>query len=161
VGVSRFSRSTPTLLTGSVPHPFFFNRARAVSGEVSGLKREELAVHVQARVVAPFGERVQIMAFGGPSFFQVKQGMVTNFSWNDSYPYDDATFAAAGTVNGKASKLGFNAGADVAFFFTHQIGVGGTVQFSGATVELPGGAGDTTDVKAGGGRAGGGLRLRF
>src|SRR2546425_1285481 len=26
VGITRFSRSTPTVLTGSVPHPFFFNR---------------------------------------------------------------------------------------------------------------------------------------
>src|SRR5437867_12813996 len=37
VGVTRFSTSTPATLKGTVPHPFFFNRLRAVSGDVDGL----------------------------------------------------------------------------------------------------------------------------
>ena len=55
----------------------------------------------------------------------------------------------------------FNGGADVAFFFTRQVGVGGTLQFAGVTVQVPGALGSTREVKVGGGRAGGGLRLRF
>lgn len=160
VGVTRFSRSTPSSLSGSVPHPFYFSRPRSVRGDIGGLKREELGVHVQARAIVPIGSRLQVMAFGGPSFFQVKQGMVTHFTWVDSYPFDDASFSAASTTNAKGSKVGFNAGADVAFFFIRQVGVGGTVQFSGATVEVEG-AGNTQDVKAGGAKAGVGLRVRF
>lgn len=160
VGVTRFSHSTPSSLTGSVPHPFFFNRGRAVAGDVAGLKREELGVHVQARAILPVGNRVEVMAFGGPSFFTVKQGMVTTITWNETYPYDDATFGSATTVSADGSKVGFNGGVDVGFFFTRQVGVGGTISFSGATVEVEG-TGITQEVKAGGAKFGAGLRLRF
>jgi len=161
VGVSRFSVSTPTDMTASVPHPFFFNRPRSIGGEVPGLKREELAVNVQVAGMFPIGARMQAMLFGGPSFFQVKQGVVTDFTYSESYPYDVATFSSAATNSASVSKTGFNAGADVAFFFTRQLGVGGTVQFAGTSVDLPAGGGQTQSVKVGGGRAGGGLRLRF
>jgi len=159
-GVSRFSRSTAATLNGSVPHPFFFNRPRPVAGDVAALDRADLAVHVQARAIAPLGPRMQLAVFGGPSFFHVTQDIVSTFTWADSYPFDTATFASATTVNATGSKVGFNAGAEVAYFFSRRMGVGGTVQFSGATVELdaPRGA---QDVKAGGTNVGGGLHLRF
>ena len=108
-GVSRFQVATPSSLTASVPHPFFFNRPRTVSGTASGLSREELAVHVHAGGTFPIGTRVQVMVFGGPSLFKVRQGLVTDFSYSDSYPYDDATFASATTGTSNVSKIGFNA----------------------------------------------------
>jgi hypothetical protein len=161
VGVTRLSGSTPSTLNGAVPHPFFFNRPRTVTGGVSGLEREEIAVHVQARATAPIrSQRLQVAAFGGPSFFHVSQGMVTSFTWAESYPFDDASFGSATSVKAKGSKIGFNVGADVAYFFSRQVGVGGTFQFAGATVELDGG-GTSQEVKAGGATAGAGLRLRF
>jgi hypothetical protein len=160
VGVTRFSRSTPSTLTGSVPHPFFFDRLRSVSGDIAGLEREELAIHVDAIATVPIGARLQVMAFGGPSFFRVKQDMVSTFTWAETYPFDDASFSSATIVDADGSKLGFNVGADVGFFFSRQVGVGGTIRFSAATVEIDA-AGGTHDVKAGGVHAGGGLRLRF
>ncbi len=159
-GLTRFSRSTPSTLSGSVPHPFFFNQPRAVTGDVTGLTHDELAVHVQARITAPVGSRLQIAAFGGPSWFQVTQGIVTSFTWNESYPFDSASFASAVTERAKGSQLGFNAGADVAFYFTRRMGVGGGMQYSSATVELEG-AGSAQEAKAGGVNVGGGLRVRF
>jgi hypothetical protein len=161
VGVSRFSVSTPSTLTAGVPHPFFFNRPRPVAAEVTGLTREEQAVHLQLRAVVPAGQRVQLMLFGGPSFFTVHQTMVTDFSYAESYPYDAVTFRAATTTRSTVSAKSFNAGADAAFFFTRQVGIGGTLQFSGATFEMPGALDGTTDVKVGGGQVGAGLRLRF
>ena len=161
VSVSRLSLATPTHLNGSIPHPFFFDRARSVAGDAGGLKREELAVHVQARLVIPLGRRMQVMTFGGPSFFHVKQDIVTDFSYADDYPYDEASFKTATTNTRQGSKLGFNGGGDVAFFFSRQVGVGFTAQFSGATVPLKSAGGGNANVKAGGVQAGGGLRLRF
>jgi hypothetical protein len=160
-GVTRFSRSTPTVLNGTIPHPFFFSRPRSIDADVSGLKREELAVHIQAQALAPIGKRFQVAVFGGPSLFHVKQGLVRAFTWTDSYPYDAATFTAAQTAEADGTSLGFNVGGDFAFFFTRQIGVGGTLQFSQATVEMSGAGDSALDVKAGGAKAGGGLRLRF
>ncbi|MNC87192.1 hypothetical protein D3C83_28970 [compost metagenome] len=101
------------------------------------------------------------MVFGGPSIFRVKQGLVTDFTYTDAYPFDTAAFGGGETVNASESKVGINAGADVAFFFTPQIGVGGMIQFAGTTLDLPSAAGGTQEVKTGGLQAGGGLRLRF
>lgn len=132
-----------------------------MSGEASGLTRDEFAIHVQARGVFAVTPRIQVMVFGGPSFFQIKQGVVTDFTYRDSYPYDEATFGSAVTSTAKVSKLGFGGGGDVAFFFTRQVGVGGTFQFAGTTVEIPAAGGAMREIKVGGAKAGGGLRLRF
>ncbi len=162
VGVTRFSRSTPISLTASVPHPFFFNRARSISGDIGGLKREELAVHVQARANFTPSPKIQAVLFAGPSFFSVNQGIVNDFEISETYPYDTATFSRGVTTTVDESKVGFNVGADVGYFFTRQIGVGGSVQWSGTTIDMPASGGTGTfELKAGGLQAGGGLRLRF
>jgi hypothetical protein len=161
VGITRFSRSTPAAFNGSVPHPFFFNRARDIAGDVGGLRREETAVHLRASAVFPAGNRLEVMVFGGPSFFQVKQGIVTDFVFTDEYPYDTATFVRAEITDAEESRVGFNVGGDVGYFFTRQIGIGFALQFARANVELPSAAGGTQELKAGGVQLGGGLRLRF
>lgn len=161
VGVSRFARSTPLHVDGQIPHPFFFNRPRPVSGDVGGLKREELAVHIQLRAIAPVSERLQVMAFGGPSFFRLKQDIVTDIAYAEEYPYDAATFRSATTTSRTGTKLGLNAGGDVAFFFTRHLGVGFTAQVATATVQVPLASDTKADIKVGGFQTGGGLRLRF
>jgi hypothetical protein len=161
VGVSRFSRSTPVVFNGQVPHPFVFDQDRAVTGDIGGLKREELAVNIRATAVFPLGSRTQVMVFGGPSFFRVTQGIVTDFSFTEQYPYDTASFASGETREAKESKMGANVGVDVGYFFTPQIGIGGIVQFAGVTLDFPSAGGGTQEVKTGGFQAGGGLRLRF
>ena len=144
-----------------MPHPFFFNQGRQVSGAID-TTREELAVHVQVRALLPLkNRRMQAMVFGGPSFFDVKQDLVSDFEITETYPYDTATFSRGMTTTAKESKIGFNAGADVGYFFSRQVGVGATVQFAGATIDLDAPGGGTVEVKAGGLQVGGGLRLRF
>ena len=161
VGVSRFSHSTPTALTAAVPHPFFFNQPRTVNGDIVGVTRQELAVHVQARGMIPLSDSLTAMLFAGPSFFQVKQDVVNDFSYTDAYPYDTASFTQGVMTTAKKSKVGFNAGADVSYFFGRQVGVGGTVQYARSTITLDSAGGGALDVKVGGFQAGGGVRLRF
>lgn len=162
VGVTRYSKNTPTSFSASVPHPFFFNRPREVEGEVTGIEREELAVHIQARATFVPTERIQAVVFGGPSFFTVKQGVVNDFEITEAYPYDTATFSRGIFTTVDDSKVGFNVGADVGYFFTRQVGVGGSVQWAATTIDAPGSGGSGTfDIKAGGFQAGAGLRLRF
>jgi hypothetical protein len=161
VGVTRFSRSTPLAIDASVPHPFFFNRQRSVAGEIGGLERSELAVHVQGRAVVPMRGPVQVMIFGGPSFFRVDQDLVSEVSYAEEYPYDTAGLGQTVSTRASESTIGYNVGADVAYFFSRQLGVGGTIQAAGATVRLPAPGGGTVDAKAGGLQAGGGLRVRF
>jgi hypothetical protein len=95
------------------------------------------------------------------SFFNVKQDAVTDFTYTESYPYDQATFTNTTTSVEKASKIGFNGGADIAFFFKRQIGVGFTALVSKATVPIKSAGSGNADVKVGGVQAGGGVRLRF
>jgi len=161
VGVTRSSRSSAAAITGSIPHPFFFNQPRSIAGDVSDLTREELAVHIQVRGVFPVGRHVQVMMFGGPSFFKVEQELVTSILYTDSYPYDAAAFDSAVTATSEESKIGANVGGDFGYFFTRQVGVGIGAQYTKASLEFSSADGDTVKVKAGGFQIVGGLRLRF
>ncbi len=161
VGFAWVSRPTPGTFTGAVPHPFFFNRDRPVSGIIDGLTLDDMAVHVQARVVAPIGNQWQLALFGGPSFFRVTQSVVTGFDWTDAYPYDEARLGAVTTMRSRSSRVGFSAGGDLAVFVTRHLGLGASVQISRATLQLPVAGGATQEITAGGIKAGGGLRLRF
>lgn len=160
-GVTRVARSTPTTIDASVPHPFFFSRPRSLSGDVGGLKREELGIHIQARGLVPIGSRMELSVFGGPSFFRVEQDLVERFDYREGYPYDTATLASATSSTAKKSGVGFNAGGDIAVFFTRQLGFGFGAQYSRATLAIASPAGGTVEAKVGGLQTGGGLRLRF
>jgi hypothetical protein len=152
VGVSRFSKDTAGSVSAQVPHPFFFNRPRAVSGDASGLTREETALHLQASWMVPLRNRLQLALAGGPSWFDVGQDLVTQV-----YPYDTATFAGATAVHRSHSGIGFNAAADLAYSVRPHVGVGIGVTFSHARVQLD----DATTVEAGGAYVTAGLRFRF
>jgi hypothetical protein len=155
--VSRFSKASAGSVDAQIPHPFFFNRARTVTGDASGLTRDETAVHVQALWMVPLNDRWRLALAGGPSWFSVGQDLVSDVSVTQTYPYDTATFASATTVHRSASRVGFNAGADVSYRVRPHVGVGGGVTFSRASVPLD----DTVTVDAGGVRVIGGLRFGF
>lgn len=159
VSVSGASRSTDGAVSGSIPHPFFFNAGRLVSG-TTGLKRTETGVHVQAVYVVPVGRKILVGLSAGPSFFSVKQSLVDSVQVSESYPYDTAALLAPTTTNASQSVTGFNAGLDVGYYFTRAVGVGGMVRYAGASVSLPSHGLDIA-TKVGGFQAGVGLRLRI
>lgn len=160
VGFSRFSNTATAAAAGSIPHPFFFNQPRQVSGAVTGLERSERSIDIQVRAMFPVSS-LQVSVFGGPSFLRVQRDLVTSFRVNESYPFDEATLADVGTTRAEASKVGVHAGVDVAYYFSRNVGVGGGLRFSRATAELTPIDGTTQTVELGGTRVGGGLRLRF
>lgn len=157
VGVSRFSKQTEGAVSAQIPHPFFFNRARAVSGDASSLTRDETAVHLQALWMIPTRRRWQLAIAGGPSWFSVGQDLVSDVTVTQTYPYDTATFARATAVHRMRSQIGFNAGADLSYLLRAHVGLGVGITYSHASVPLD----DTVTVDAGGAHVGGGLRFRF
>ena len=159
--VSVFSRESDAGITGQLPHPFRFDRLRAIDGTAAGLARTETAVHVQALWVIPVGRSVAITLFGGPTWFNVTQDLVTGITFDQSYPYDTAAFSGANVGEQSVSTIGAHAGADVAYYFSERIGVGGTVRFSRGSVEFDSPDGDTVDNNVGGVHTTGGLRIRF
>jgi hypothetical protein len=155
VAFTSFKDDRDITISGTLPHPFFFDRARSISGTTPGT-REETAVHLNAVFFAPVGKKFEVLLFGGPSFFSVKQTVVTDIRYSESYPFDSATFTSAVVSEEKESKVGFNVGADVGFYFSKYIGVGGIVRFSKATIPF-----SLDDLDAGGASVGGGVRIRI
>jgi len=160
VAVSSFRRTHDAAISGTVPHPFFYDAPRSISGTTPRLKYSELGTHVQLAYLASNG-KVDLSIAGGPSWFHVMQDVVTDVSYADSYPYDVATFSAA-TIN-KATKtqIGFNVSYDVGMRLSPVIGVGVLVRFSRALADLTGGNIRAGQVTSGGFQVGGGLRLVF
>jgi hypothetical protein len=91
----------------------------------------------------------------------IEQTLVTDVEYSEAYPYDTAEFTGASTRRASRSATGFNAGADVTWMFSRQVGAGGLVQFSRARANVSPGEGRTIAVDAGGVQFAGGLRLFF
>ena len=160
VGVSRAALGVATNVWAQVPHLFVFGRDRSIAG-TAPLTREETAVHVQVLAILPVSEAFAVRVFGGPTFFTVTQDLVSDVEFTHSYPYATAAFSAATTVSAQESKVGFNVGADVAYYFSTHVGVGWLTRYSAATIDLPSVNGGTVSITAGGLHTAGGLRLRF
>lgn len=159
--VSWLTRETDADVEGQLPHPFRFESPRGVSGAAAGLARAEAAVHVQASWVIPVGPSLAVTLFGGPTWFNASQDLVTDIRFDQAYPYDTATYSGANTAELSASAIGAHAGADVAYYFSERIGVGGMVRFSGGSVEFDYPDGGTFKNNVGGLHTVGGLRIRF
>ena len=147
-------------VSAAIPHPFFFNKARTITGQAQQVLHSETAVHTDAvyLVVSP---QVDLALYGGASFFRVKQDFVTDVLYGETYPFDTAAFVGARLTRLSNSAVGFNAGADVTWKLGPGWGVGGLLRFSRARVPFSTGGIDFGRADAGGVQAGGGLRLRF
>ena len=156
-GVSFFSKSGAGSVAAQVPHPFYFNRARAVAGDASNLTRAETAVHTRITWFAPLNRRWQLAISGGPSWFMVDQDLVTDVSVTQAYPFDTADFAGVTSARQSRSRIGFNAGGDLDYMVRPKLGLGIGVTFSRVRVPLT----DAVTVDAGGLHVGGGVRFRF
>jgi hypothetical protein len=161
VSFSRITRSGDATINASIPHPFYFNQPRAISGTQTGLHEEENAVHLDAVGLAAATERIELTVFGGLTFFNAKQDVITDVQYSESYPYDTATFTSATVSRQSASKTGYNVGADVTWSFSERVGVGGLIRFSRASVDYTVSSTNTVSADLGGLQALGGIRFRF
>jgi hypothetical protein len=162
VAVSSFMKQNDGDIASTIPHPFFYNTPRAVSGVAGGLERSEVVTHVQAAYVIQLGRSIDIAVSAGPSWFHVSQDLVTGITFAERYPYDVVTFTAASTASTTADSVGINAGVDVGVKLSKNIGLGGLVRYSHTSVEFPlSGALTSPKSDAGGFQVGGGLRLYF
>jgi hypothetical protein len=161
VSFSRLSRSSDATINASIPHPFYFNQPRAISGTQPGLHEEENAVHIDAVALAAATDHLELTVFGGLTVFSAKQDLVADVTYTESYPYDTATFTNATVVRQSASKTGYNLGADVSWMFSERVGVGGLFRFSRATADYSVSSTNQVSVDLGGLQAAGGIRFRF
>ncbi len=158
---SRFEKAGSVTVDARVPHPFFFNQPRTVTGTASDLARRETGLHGKIAFVGSMGGGWEISVSGGPSFFTVDQDFVEDITIDQTYPYDTATFASAVSTRHSTSGLGFNVGADVTKLFTPHMGVGAAIMISRAKLHFDTFSDPTRTFDVGGARIGGGLRFRF
>ena len=85
LGVSRFQTTGAAGVAAGLPHPFHLEQFRAVDGSAA-TTRQETAVHVQLRVGATVGTRLDVTLFGGPTFFDVQQTLVSDILFEETYP---------------------------------------------------------------------------
>lgn len=150
VGVSVFSSKGDGAIAASIPSPIAFNKPVTVTSEATDLKHSEVGYHVMLVYFTQI-DKTEISAFVGPSFFQVKQDILSA-----TVPPGTQTINPA-TNEETASATGVNAGLNLSYMFHRNYGAGIFLRYAGATADLP----SAPDVKVGGFQVGGGLRLRF
>ena len=163
VMVSSMTESADAAVSAAVPHPFFFKTPRSISGTAPALHREELVTHIMGIYTLHPGRALDIALSAGPSFFTVRQDVVSDITFSDTYPYDAPAFTSAASQRVKSSNTtGFNVGADVDLRLARHAALGGSAKFSKATVPLSVPNSSTTvSVDAGGTQIAGGLRIYF
>ena len=162
VAITSFSDTAGAAITGSVPHPLFFNRNRTGGSALTGLEHKQLGVHFQAAWVMPVSEKISVTVAGGPSIFNVDQSLVTSVAGpvEIGAPFDAVALGVATTTTVSESGTGGNVGVDVTYLVTERLGGGIFARWAGGTVDIPA-TGGTQSIDVGGAQFGIGLRARF
>ena len=160
VGFSRSSVKSNAQTESEIPHPFFDNQSRQVSGEATGLERTESAVHAQFFWVREH-RKWRTRVLGGVTYFSVDQDLVERVNVIETYPFDTAEFRNADTESSSGSGVGFNIGLDVSWMLTRQFGVGGGARFTRGSVDLNSSSGRSVSTDAGGVQGVAGIRFAF
>jgi hypothetical protein len=164
IGFQTMSSKSDATITGSIPHPLFFNRARSFSETIPSLKRNENAVHLQFGYTFPINEKLDVMVYGGPSFFRISQDVVSTIGIGEAGAPFTSVVAQPTVTRLKESPVGGHIGADVTYklykFGQVGLGVGGFFRWTGASADF---RVLDTDVSSdvGGTQAGFGLRIRY
>ena len=155
------SNTEDAAINGTVPHPFFFDEFRTVTGTAPGLKHSEQAVHLQAMWRFPVTTRFDVLVGGGPTFFSVDQDLVSGITVTEiGIPTTGVNLTGVTVERASEGTVGFNLGADGTYLLTRRFGVGGFLRFTGGSTTLTTG-GNTVDLDVGGLQIGIGGRVRF
>jgi hypothetical protein len=158
--VQRFDNDRSASYRASLPHPFFFDRFRELSGTTSSLSHEEMAVHVDAVVTKTWGP-LTLEGFGGPSWFQTRTEVLVDVLFAETFPYDEVAFQGVEGRTIETRPLGFNVGASATFRVVSFFGVDFGVRYSEARASVPVDEGREINLEAGGLSFGAGLRFLF
>jgi hypothetical protein len=151
IGVSTFSKSGDGSLVASIPSPIAFNRSVTTTSTASDLKHSEVGTHVMFVYFVPVLTNFDVSLFVGPSFFRLKQDILSA-----SVPAGTQT-ANVATQEQKGNATGANVGVNLNYMYRPNYGGGVFLRYAGASVDLP----SASNVKVGGFQLGIGLRLRF
>jgi hypothetical protein len=158
VSGSYFRGSNAAQVSALVPHPFFVNRPRQISGPAS-TSVTQLGLHVQVAYWVKATDRLEIVFSGGPSVIRVDQDFVSDVTFTQVFPYDTATYAGAAVLRRRKTARGGNLGAEIDWRAAGRVGLAAVVRFSRAIADFP--ETGAPPLVLGGLRIGGGVRLLF
>lgn len=150
-----------------IPHPTVANRFAsdgALTSEM--LERTDTALDISIAYQVPTPDTWRLRVFAGPTRFSLKQDMVQDIRFSQVF-----TAAGANSVDitgfvqetVEESAFGFHAGADIGYYFSRHVGVGGVIRMNRGTIDLLSEplSEEPAEIKMGATYIGGGLRLRF
>lgn len=164
IGFHRGATSGEASVAATVPNPLFFNRSRSVALPVNELDRTEQAFHIQIGYMLLLNEQVSVHVFVGPSFFRLKQEVVSDVTFSEQgFPF--TTVSATPVIEERSdSAAGANIGADVSYKFYEtpsvKLGAGMFLRYAGASGKVRVLANEL-DSDVGGLQIGFGARVRF
>ena len=158
--VQRFENDRSASYSASLPHPFFFDRFRELSGAQSGLSHEQMAVHLDAVVTKTWGP-LTLEGFGGPSWFLTRTEVLVDVLYEEVFPYNEVVFQGVEGRVVENQPFGYNVGVSATFRVASIFGVDFGVRYSEARSKLFVEEGREIDLDAGGLTFGAGLRFLF
>ncbi len=164
LGFHRGSTSGEGALEASVPNPFLTDRPRNVAISISDLDRTEHAWHLLFGYMLPVNEELSVHFTLGPSFFRLKQEVVSDATYTEgAFPF--TTVTATPVVSERTdSATGFNIGLDATYKLyetpTMKLGAGAFLRYAGASGKIQI-LNNVVDSDVGGLQIGFGGRLRF
>jgi hypothetical protein len=155
LGFSKYSDSSTGVLNASIPDPLLFDNLRPGSATVDGLEHSQSQVHLSVYWLQPVTDKIDVSVYAGPTFFKVKQDLITGFTVAPG----TANIAAATTTTVDESSTGLHAGLDVRYLILKNAGVGAFLRFTSGRVDSPAVEGGRLSV--GGFQYGIGVRVRY
>jgi hypothetical protein len=148
-----------------VPDPLVANRPLDLPGSVTGLRRNEVGIHIQALYALALGNKARMLLGGGPSVFDTNQHLVRSIEFDTLPGFTSLQFNQAIITEVTRTVVGFNVSANVMWPLASHLGVGAVTRYARATATLdPGsasGVSRTIELHPGGLQIGGGVRLLF
>jgi len=163
VDIAQFSRNLTMEVTGTAPHPLYFNESRAFASDAaSSHKARTIALLAAWRIRVGAIEKLRLRVMAGPVHVRVHQGLASGGSITETGPPYSTVDASVSVETPVKNGVGFVGAIDLGYSITDNIGAGLLLRYAGGSVEFTEQLGGRTiTVDAGGFQVGGGVRLRF
>lgn len=160
-GYFSVSPQTTASAVAKVPHPLNSNQPRTASVSNVSVARGESDFSLQITYLIPISRRVDLAIYGGPSAFYLRQDLISELTYRESYPYDTVAIDSVTTTRKTKVGLGGHVGGDVTVMLWRFVGVGIGGRYARANLNLPSAGTGSIPVDVGGLQVNGGVRLRF
>lgn len=128
-------------ITGTAPHPIFFNQPRSFTATAAGDQfRQEKAIHLQLGYMIPLGPKFDLLVSGGPSWFRLEQPVVSNVTISEQGSAFTQVAVTSTVESRKKSPVGYNAGFDMSYLVWQndsvRLGAGAFVRYARAKADV-------------------------